>query len=74
MALGAKFELLLTGEEEDSKILRNTENETSKIILAMNSGDDAQPAIKSINNFKDLLRIKLHVTWCEIKKDVGEIT
>lgn len=74
MALGAKFDLLLTGEDEDSKKLRDTENEASKIVLRMNSGDDARPAIKKVNEFKDLLRVKLHATWCEIKKDVGKIT
>ncbi|QXH44242.1 hypothetical protein KSS93_15195 [Pseudomonas xanthosomatis] len=74
MSLGAKFDLLLTGEEDDAKALRDIENKTSTIILAMKSGEDSQPAIDSINNFKDLLRVKLHVTWCEIKRDVGETT
>ncbi|MCP1419929.1 hypothetical protein J3D47_004172 [Pseudomonas laurylsulfativorans] len=72
VALGIKFDLLLTGDDEDATKLRNLESETALKVLNMKLGADSQPVIDNINNLKGLLRVELESAWTDIKKDVGK--
>lgn len=71
-ALGLKFDLLLTRDDEDATRIRNLEEVTVRMLFAMSPGADSQPVIDNINQLKALLRSELEDAWTDIKKDVGK--
>lgn len=72
MALGMRFELLLTGRDDDATRLLDLESNTAQLLLNLKQGEDSQTVIDNINELKMLLRAKLENAWTDIKKDVGK--
>ena len=69
--LKAKIDLLLSRNDEQSKILRDAAYNTLSYVSSLGYGSKKKKGLKMIGRYKTLLRAELEQAWTHTKDDLG---
>jgi hypothetical protein len=68
---GSKFEMLLSRDDADTKIIRELDTKITTALFDLKAGEDCNFILQMLDELKQLIRVELESAWEDIKSDVG---